>query len=215
WTSSSPEWISAAEAIRNHKYQNALDKIEEIIVECLLEMTKIHKSGTGYKLCSHIAKALQARSKAIRNVIERYNEVALAMAPPMPTLSWDEVVNYSFLAEFDILRDTRDSIRSRPWTRRNYRLAMDSYFKILCAREEIKRLNIEIQWVVTWINDEDLFLRKKEEEFKESNPHLAVQISRYRLRRARFDTTHMNRFWALAKTPGFTGLVVPGVLIER
>ncbi|KAF8153713.1 hypothetical protein K438DRAFT_1987421 [Mycena galopus ATCC 62051] len=214
WTSSSPEWIAAAAEIRNHKYQNALDKIEEIIVERLLEMTKIHQSGTGYKLRSHIAKALQARSKGIRNAIDRYNEVALAMAPLMPTLSWDEVVKYGFLAEFDILRDTRDSIRSRPWTCRNYRLAMDSYFKILRAREEIKCLNIEIQRVVTWINDEDLFLRKKEEQYKASNPHLAVQISRYQLRCARSDTIHMNWFWALAKTPGFTGSVIPGVSIE-
>ncbi|KAF8190249.1 hypothetical protein K438DRAFT_1907156 [Mycena galopus ATCC 62051] len=186
WTSSSPEWIAAAAEIRNHKYQNVLDKIEEIIVERLLEMTKIHQSGTGYKLRSHIAKALQARSKGIQNAIDRYNEVALAMAPPMPTLSWDEVVNYGFLAEFDILRDTRDSIWSRPWTCRNYCLEMDSYFKILRAREEIKRLNIEIRRV----------------------------ISIYRLRRSRSDTIHMNRFWALAKTPGFTGSVIPGVSIE-
>ncbi|KAF8179539.1 hypothetical protein K438DRAFT_1768902 [Mycena galopus ATCC 62051] len=215
WTAASPEWSHAVTAIKNHKYQIALDKIEEIIVERLLEMTKIHESGTGYKMRTHIAKALQSRSKAIRNAIERYNEVALAMDPPMPTLSWDEVVNYGFLAEFDLLRDTRDSVRSRPWTRPNYRLAMDSYFKILRAQEEIKRLNIEIRRVVTWINDEDIFLRKKEDEYMVSNPTLAVQISQYRLRRARSDTNHMNRFWALAKTPGFTGSVVSGLSVER
>ncbi|KAF8131776.1 hypothetical protein K438DRAFT_1788198 [Mycena galopus ATCC 62051] len=203
------------ELVEDLEYQIALDKIEEIIVERLLEMTKIHESGTGYKMRTHIAKALQSRSKAIRNAIERYNEVALAMDPPMPTLSWDEVVNYGFLAEFDLLRDTRDSVRSRPWTRPNYRLAMDSYFKILRAQEEIKRLNIEIRRVVTWINDEDIFLRKKEDEYMVSNPTLAVQISQYRLRRARSDTNHMNRFWALAKTPGFTGSVVSGLSVER
>lgn len=164
---------------------------------------------------SHIAKALQSRSKGVRNAIERYNTVALSMDPPMPTLSWDEVVNYGFLSEFDLLRDTRDSVRSRPWTRRSYRLAMDSYFKILRAREEIKRLNIEIKRLVTWIDDEDLFLRKKEEEHKESDPALAFQISVYRQRRARSDTNHMHRFWALAKTPGFTGSVEPGVSVER
>jgi hypothetical protein len=92
---------------------------------------------------------------------------------------------------------------------------MDSYFKILRAREEIKRLNIEIKRVVTWIDDEDLFLRKKEEEYKESDPALAFQISVYRQRRARSDTNHMHRFWALAKTPGFTGSVEPGVSVER
>ncbi|KAJ7323994.1 hypothetical protein DFH08DRAFT_711539 [Mycena albidolilacea] len=215
WTSSDAEWIAAAAAIKNHKYQGALDAIEKIIVERLLEMTKIHQSATGYKMRSHIAKALQSRSKGVRNAIERYNAVALSMDPPMLTLSWDEVVNYGFLSEFDLLRDTRDSVRSRPWTRRNYRFAMDSYFKILRAREEIKRLNIEIKRVVTWIDDKDLFLRKKEEEYKESDPALTFQISVYRQRRARSDTNHMHRFWALAKTPGFTGSVEPGVSVER
>ncbi|KAF8180065.1 hypothetical protein K438DRAFT_1977033 [Mycena galopus ATCC 62051] len=215
WTSSDAEWIAAAAAIKNRKYQGALDSIEEIIVERLLEMTKIHQSGTGYKMRAHIAKALQSRSKGIRNAIERYNAVALSMDPPMPTLSWDEVVNFGFLAEFNLLRDTRDSVPSRPWTRRNYHLAMDSYFKILRAREEIKRLNIEIKCVVTWIDDEDLFLRKKEEEYKQSDPSLTFQISLYRQRRARSDTNHMHRFWALAKTPGFTGSVEPGVSVER
>jgi hypothetical protein len=57
---------------------------------------------------------------------------------------------------------------------------MDSYFKILRAREEIKRLNIEIKRVVTWIEDEDWFLRKMEEKLKETNSLLAVQVSQYR-----------------------------------
>ncbi|KAJ7745632.1 hypothetical protein B0H14DRAFT_3097129 [Mycena olivaceomarginata] len=176
--------------------------------------SNIHQSGTGYKMRLHIAKALQARSKAIRNAIERYNKVALSMEPPMPTLDWDQVVNYGFLGDFDLLRDTTDSISSRPWTRRSYWLAMDSYFKILRAREEIQRLNIEIKRVVTWIDNEDRFLRKKEEELKETDPLLAVQVTRYRQQRGRSDLYHMHRFWALAKVPGFTGSVVPGISIE-
>jgi hypothetical protein len=178
-----------------------------------MAMSKL-KAIAGYKMRSHIAKALQARSKAIRNAIERYNKVALSMEPPMPTLDWDQVVNYGFLGDFDLLRDTTDSISSRPWTRRSYRLAMDSYFKILRAREEIQRLNIEIKRVVTWIDNEDRFLRKKEEELKETDPLLAVQVTRYRQQRGRSDLYHMHRFWALAKVPGFTGSVVPGISIE-
>ncbi|KAF8156503.1 hypothetical protein K438DRAFT_2075523 [Mycena galopus ATCC 62051] len=217
WTSTSLEWMVASDDIRNHKYQEALNEIKKIIVERLLEMTKIRASGTetGYKMRSHIAKSLQARSKSIRKAIDRYNTVALSMDPPMPCLAWDEVVNYCFLAEFDILRDTRDSIRSRPWTRQNYRVPMHSYFKILRAREEIKRLNIEIKRVVTWINDKDLFLRKEEDKYRESDSALAVQILRYRLRHARSDTNHMHRFWTLAKLPSFTGSVSPGVRRER
>ncbi|KAJ7838459.1 hypothetical protein B0H14DRAFT_3087059 [Mycena olivaceomarginata] len=177
WTSNSPQWTATDAALKKHKYLDALDEIEQIILARLFEMTKVHQSGTGYKMRSHIAKALQARSKAIRNAIERYNKVALSMEPPMPTLDWDQVVNYGFLGDFDLLRDTTDSISSRPWTRRSYRLAMDSYFKILHAREEIQRLNIEIKRVVTWIDNEDRFLRKKEEELKETDPLLAVQVT--------------------------------------
>ena len=47
WTSVTPEWISAMKSVKEFKYQEALDSIERIIVERLLEMTKIHQSGTG------------------------------------------------------------------------------------------------------------------------------------------------------------------------
>ncbi|KAK7023211.1 hypothetical protein R3P38DRAFT_2532020, partial [Favolaschia claudopus] len=124
-------------------------------------------------------------------------------------------VRYGFLSDFDLLRDTTDSVRSKPWTRPAYRLAMDKYFKICRAREEIQRLNVEIRRLVTWIDDEDKFLRGKYLSFKESDPSLAIQIDLYRRRRARFDRTHMERLWALAKTPGFTGSVSPGISLER
>ncbi|KAJ7846839.1 hypothetical protein B0H14DRAFT_3086242 [Mycena olivaceomarginata] len=168
WTSDSPQWTATDAALKKHKYLDALDEIEQIILARLFEMTKVHQSGTGYKMRSHIAKALQARSKAIRNAIECYNKVALSMEPPMPTLDWDQ---------------------------------------ILRAREEIQRLNIAIKRVVTWIDNEDRFLRKKEEELKETDPLLAVQVTRYRQRRGRSDLYHMHQFWALAKVPGFTGSV--------
>ncbi|KAJ6510472.1 hypothetical protein C8R45DRAFT_1050270 [Mycena sanguinolenta] len=132
WTSASPEWVSAVKEIKDLKYQEALDQVEKIIVVRLFEMTKANQSGTGYKMRKHIAKALQARSKAIKNAIERYNVVALDMEPPMPTLDWDEVVNYRFLADFNILRDTRDSIRSRPWTRPSYRVTRSCNIKPSC-----------------------------------------------------------------------------------
>ncbi|KAJ7799715.1 hypothetical protein B0H14DRAFT_3491386 [Mycena olivaceomarginata] len=169
-----------------------------LIVERIFELTKMNRSQTGYKMRKHIAKALQARSKA---------------------LTWEQVVEYAFLADFDILRDTRAEIQSRPWTRPAYRLAMDRYFKILRAREEIRRLNVEIPRVVTWIRDENRILRRKEaelnsvegktEEEAAADQGMAVQVRLYRERRGRFDEAHMRRFWALARTPGFTGSVMP------
>jgi hypothetical protein len=172
----------------------------------------------------HIAKALQARSKAVKHAIDNYNTTASLLDPPMPHLTWEQVVEYAFLADFDILRDTRAEVQSHPWMRPAYRLAMDRYFKILRAREEIKRLNVEIPRVVTWIRDEYKVLRRKEQELEveagkteeqvEADRGLALQVRRYRERRGRFDDDHMRRFWALAKEPGFTGSLVPGKALE-
>ncbi|KAJ7512593.1 hypothetical protein B0H11DRAFT_1699088 [Mycena galericulata] len=214
WTVASPKWVSTVVEIKKWKYQLALDALELLIVERIFELTKMNQSQTGYKMRKHIAKALQARSKAVKNAIDRYNTAAVALDPPMPHLTWEQVVKYAFLADFDILRDTRAEIQSRPWTRPAYRLSMDRYFKILRAREEIKRLNVEIPRVVTWIRDENRVLRKKEAELRAADRGMAVQIRMYRQRRGRFDEGHMRRFYALAKTPGFTGSLVPGTSLE-
>ncbi|KAJ7120518.1 hypothetical protein C8R43DRAFT_959950 [Mycena crocata] len=225
WTTRSAKWEETTEAIKKRKYQLALDALELLIVERIFELTKMNQSQTGYKMRKHIAKALQARSKAVRNAIDRFNAAACVLTPPMPQLSWDQVVEYAFLADFDILQDTRAELRSRPWTRPAYRMAMDRYFKILRAREEIQRLDVEIPRVITWIWDENRVLRSKERELRETegiteleiekDMGMAVQIGLYRRRRGRFDAQHMRRFWALGKTPGFTSSLVPGKSMER
>ncbi|KAJ6554006.1 hypothetical protein DFH09DRAFT_1248578 [Mycena vulgaris] len=220
WTTASPKWVATTIAVKQHKYQLALDALELLIVERIFELTKMNESQTapanlfkGYKMCKHIAKALQARSKAVRSAIEHYNVAANSLDPPMPTLNWEQVVEYAFL------------IQSRLWTLPAYRVAMDCYFCIQHAREEIQRLNVEIPRVVTWIRDENTFLRKmeanlrnageKSEEEIEADMQMAVQVQLYRARRGRFDAGHMQRFHKLAATPGFTGLLRCGVAVER
>ncbi|KAJ6600993.1 hypothetical protein DFH09DRAFT_1243004 [Mycena vulgaris] len=210
WTTELPKWESTVIEIKKRKYQLALDALELLIVERIFELTKMNQSQTGYKMRKHIAKALQARSKAVRSAIDRYNTAAVLLNPPMPHLTWEQVVEYTFLADFDILRDTRAEVRAWPWTRPAYRLAMDHYFKILRAREEIKRLNIEIPRVITWIRDENLVLRAKEAELRcvEGKSEEEVEVDRGMAVQGRFDDSHMRRFWALAKTPGFTGSII-------
>jgi len=169
----------------------------------------------GYKLRKHIAKALSARSQAIRNALERYNTAAARLSPPRASLSWDSVVEYAFLADFDLLRDTRQDIRLRPWAKPAARLAMDAFFKMERAREEIKRLNIEIPRVITHMRDEGKFLQRKESELQPTNPALAHQIQLRRLERERFTEVHRVRFSKLAMLPGFTGNLLYGISIDR
>jgi hypothetical protein len=154
---------------------------------------------------------LRARSQAVRNSLDRYNAAAATVNPPRPSLSWNDIVEYAFLSEFDLLRDSRQDIRERPWSRPACRVAMDQHFKILRAHEEILRLNIEIPRVITYMRDEEAFLLKKECDLREVDPLLANQIALRRADQGRFNDLHLQRFHKLANLPGFTGSILPGV----
>lgn len=158
---------------------------------------------------------MSARSQAIRTSLERYNTAAASLRPPRSPLSWDDVVEYAFLADFDLLRDTREDIRLRPWAKPAARLTMDSFFKIERAREEIERLNIEIRRVITHMRDEDKFLQRKESVVRQMDPSLAHQIHILRMGKGRFIDVHRHRFSQLSRLPGFTGNLSYGVSINR
>ena len=137
------------------------------------------------------------------------------MSPKKPLLSWENVVEYAFLADFDLLRDTREDITTKSWAKPASRLASDSYFKMERAKEEIIRLNVEIRRVVTYMRDEERFLRRRENEIKGGDPSLAHQIHLIRMERGRFTDIHMTRFIKLARNPGFNGTINPGISVDQ
>ena len=169
---------------------------------------------TGYKLRKHIASSLQSRSQAVKSALKRYNDAARAFKPPRPSLSWEEVVDYAFLSDFDLLRDTRQDIRQKPWAQPANRSLMNQWFKLQRAREEIERLNIEIRRVITHMQDEEQFLLSLEDELQATKPTLAFHIARYRHDQTRFYELHRQRFAALPTLDGFTGSVSPGISVD-
>ncbi|KAJ7348100.1 hypothetical protein DFH08DRAFT_1001633 [Mycena albidolilacea] len=213
WTVDDEEYENAEALVASRHYRLALNKLEELVIKRLFELTKMNMSGTGYKLRKHIAKALQTRSKTIRTALGRYNAAATSLDPPRRTLKWEEVVEFTFLSDFDLLRDPEGNAAIRPWATPAARALMDTHFKILRAKEEIQRLNIEIRRLVTYIRDERDFLVAKEEEIRETDPDLAFFVHRYRMERGRFDHTHMKRLRKLQATykEQFTGTLEPGV----
>ncbi|KAJ7027673.1 hypothetical protein C8F04DRAFT_964922 [Mycena alexandri] len=217
WLDTSPEWAEAAHLVSTKRYRLALLKLERLVVQRMFELTKMNLSQTGYKLRKHIAKALQVRSQAIRNALKTYNNSAKSIVPPGRQLSWSEVIEYAFLADFDLLRKPAELGEVRPWATPVARLLLDKYFKIERAREEIKRCNIEIRRVITHIRDEKAFLASKEIELQESDPGLAWCIRKYRFQRERYDSVHMQRFEGLAKKAGplFTGTLEPGIRLSK
>lgn len=162
----------------------------------------------------HIGKALQARSSAIRAALERYNTAARALHPPRDALKQEDVFEYAFLSEFDLLRDARQDVRERPWSTPAGHRAMDQYFSILRAHEEVRRCNIELRRIVTHLRDEALFLQYHEGRLRTSNPHLAHQISVYQNVRGRFAAHHRHQLAAVAKLEGFSGDLTPGVCVD-
>ncbi|KAF5315642.1 hypothetical protein D9611_004979 [Ephemerocybe angulata] len=236
WTEGSKDWVAAADLVSKRRYQRCLDQLESLIVSRMFELTKMNMSKTGYKLRTHISKSLQTRSQAIRNALERYNVAAAAMKPPQQSLSWDQVVEYAFLADFDLLRVSREDIRARPWAQPINRAIMHKYFKIQRAREEIQRLDIEIRRVVTYIQDEQAFLRDAESappslpndisvltltpddpnSRSPSDPPLTYHIRRYADRRTLFFEGHLARFKKLKDTvPQLATALMPGVPVDK
>ncbi|KAJ7713402.1 hypothetical protein DFH07DRAFT_688765, partial [Mycena maculata] len=220
WTPDGEKWATASKMVAKRQYQRVLDHLQGLIIARMFELAKCNMSGTGYKLRKHIAKLLQVRSKAVKAAIARYNEVAEAMTPPKPTLDWEDVIEYAFLADFNLLREGREDIRGEPWAQPAGQATMDQHYKLLRADEEIVRLNVEIHRFVTYMVDEEVFLIREEgclkrypPEDAETQPHrveLASQVRRARMEQAQFTTVHMTRLVKLSKVPGFTGNILTG-----
>ncbi|KAJ7041670.1 hypothetical protein C8F04DRAFT_1252601 [Mycena alexandri] len=215
WEDDGEDWIWVAKMATNRCYQRAIDALEGLVVARMFELSKVNMSDTGYKLCKHIAKALQARSKCVKSALERYNDAAAAMSPAPTQLSLEQIVDYAFLADFDLLRDGREDIRSEPWAQPAGCVAMDQHFKLFCADKEIARLNLEIPRLVTHMVDEDTFLIYQARRLVcEGNPALAHQVTVQRMERGCFNTLHMEQLVKLSKEPSFTASLIPGVSVN-
>ncbi|KII92056.1 hypothetical protein PLICRDRAFT_677552, partial [Plicaturopsis crispa FD-325 SS-3] len=207
WQPGSDIWDATAKLVYQRKYQRALDHLEGLVISRIFELTKMNRSQTG--------KALQARSQAIRTALERYNAAARMLTPPRQLLEWKQVVEYAFLADFDLLRDARQDISLRPWAHPAARLALDLHFKICRAREEIQRLNVEIPRVATHIRDEDRYLQACAVKLQATDPRLAFQVAKHRMEQGRFTAYHLSRLQDIARIPGFTGSITPGIIRKK
>ncbi|KIK73058.1 hypothetical protein PAXRUDRAFT_37086 [Paxillus rubicundulus Ve08.2h10] len=160
------------------KYCEALNELEHLVVMRLFELSKLSISGTGYKLRQKISKALQWRSEAIWKAIVRYDSQAAALNPPRAAISWEDITNYTFLGEFDLLFHSRTDIREYQWSKPAVRVGTTTYFKLCHAHKEIIRLNVEIHRLCTAIHDENQETSRVIEDLLISEPHLRLEMQR-------------------------------------
>ena len=226
WNSSTPEYQEIKKEFAHRRYRLALDELERLVVSRLFELTKLNASGTGgslfcksrcsndvllfsgYKMRRQIAKALQRRSDAIRTALRLYNEQAALIG--RPGLTWKDIVDYGFLAEFDLLRHSRDDVRERTWAKPACREATIKHLTRARAQEEILRLNVEIRRLYTAIHDEANAVAIAIAKTDQTDPALAAELKRQWSKRSAVNAVHVRRLQRVAQLPGFSGVLLVG-----
>ncbi|PPQ90696.1 hypothetical protein CVT25_005004, partial [Psilocybe cyanescens] len=128
WLPDSTAYKEAQKLLIERSYRRAVDHLERLVVQCLFELMKLGMNDV----------------EVIRTTLRQYNDTATCLNLPRPQLSWSSVLNAATVADFDLLRDTHMDIRSLPWTEPSRREAMNYYYGLKHAQEEIVRLNVEI-----------------------------------------------------------------------
>ncbi|TFK59026.1 hypothetical protein BDN72DRAFT_873101 [Pluteus cervinus] len=178
WTPSSPEWVKTSKYMTERKYHLAVDNLERLYVQRMLELMKLGMSGLGYKLREHVGKALKARAEAIRNALTAYNNTAKLLDPPHEHLTWKRLMEIGGLSEFDILRDTRHDVRKAAWVNPRIREAMNLHFCVKRALEERERLDVEIRRLITYMLDQEQDFQRAYVLKFDSDKALAAEIKR-------------------------------------
>ncbi|GAW02457.1 hypothetical protein LENED_004115 [Lentinula edodes] len=202
WTPLDSEYKAALKYMTERKYLQALENLHFLVIKRLFEMHKLNMSGT----------ALQHRAKAIRNAVNEYNKHALMLDPPRDTLDWTKVTHFSFIDQFDILRDTRHNVFHEKWAQPLYRELMNRVYKVSRAREEIHCVNIELRHLHTRIVDEEKLFASTLEHLRGSL--MLGPVLEYVTRRREVNKLLISRINATYNLPGFTGTPHPGESIN-
>ncbi|KAJ6552543.1 hypothetical protein B0H10DRAFT_2229907 [Mycena sp. CBHHK59/15] len=215
WLPGSKNYEEALVLLSERSYKLALDKLESLVVKRLFELTKLGMSGVGYKLREKISKALRTRAEAIRAALQKYNLAAVQLNPPRARLTWTSVIETVSLAAFDLLRDTRTDIRKLPWAQPANREAMVLYFGIKRAKEEIRRLNVEIVRLLSFMVDEHVDYVRAIRNHIMVAPDLAHELSQQWMQRTRINESIVFKLLKTSHLPGFSGSMFPANRVGR
>ncbi|KAJ6476562.1 hypothetical protein DFH09DRAFT_1108859 [Mycena vulgaris] len=215
WVPGSAKYEEALVLLVERNYKIALDKLESLVVKHLFELTKLGMSGVGYKLREKISKALRTRAEAIRTALNKYNLAGSQLNPPCTHLTWASIIETVSLADFDLLRDTRSDIRKLPWAQPANREAMILYFGIKRSKEEIRRLNVEIVRLLSFMVDEHIDFVRAIRNHVMVAPNLAHELSQQLIERTRINESVVFRLIKTSRLPGFSGSLFPACRLGR
>lgn len=226
WTPDSPMYLEALKAAAEYAYRRALDRLSHAVVQRILELHKMNLSGTcrcsqpllqvltsfcglGYKQRTKISTGLKKRSRAVNTVLNEYNKQAEYLGRPV--LDFREVVEYSFLSDFELLHSTGNDITQRPWADPLIRNAMISWMKIERAKEEITRLNVEARRLKTYIQGSSAARQCSIKHLCQTNPALAAELQQRHNTQSPINTLLLRDLHKMESLPGFSGWRTSGV----
>jgi hypothetical protein len=160
---------------------------------------------------THIAKSLQTRCKAIQKALKDYNAAALELNPPRSTLEWSRVSHYAFLEEFNLLADTRQDVRDKPWAQPAIRETMKRALRVKRAQEEIIECNRALKRLHTSIRDEKLHFEQILQKLREEGRGIYGAVEKFVIYRTRVNDHLLRRIFQTYHLDGYTGDKVPGI----
>ena len=100
-------------------------------------------------------KSGYCKTKSRCSTLTKYNDLAPCQNPLCPILQYSDVIDYTCLGDFILLKYSCHDILGKPWANSSYRETATKYFKTCCAQEELTRLNVEVEQLAAWVEHED------------------------------------------------------------
>ncbi|KAG8770964.1 hypothetical protein FRC12_003936 [Ceratobasidium sp. 428] len=206
WTPGMPEYAEALKSAREQKYRAALDRLQQLLLQRLLELAHLNIGRFGYKLRRQIVTATKTRSHAIRTCVTRVNTLAQELGLKRAPIVIEDVLKHQFLAEFDFLQVCSEDVREEKWAQQPVRDAVEARLRIRRAKEELAQVKIEARRLATFIADEAEQLTTLADQLERDSRVLpARQVCLYTKQRA---SLHFhNQIWLkkLFAHPDFDG----------
>lgn len=123
-----------------------------------------------------LAKALRRRSVALKAALLKFNREAEALN--RETLTFQQLLSYSFIADFTLLRESNEDVRSQPWAQPAVREAIILWLKLERTKEELIRVQVEAARVRSWIQQVNSTYVQFTNSLQASDHYLAMEFQR-------------------------------------
>ncbi|KAI5982393.1 hypothetical protein EDD15DRAFT_2173689 [Pisolithus albus] len=199
WTPLHHEYINACEYMKHHVFICTVEELEGLVVQRMFELSKANLVKMGYKMQKHISKAISRCSAAICATLEQYNKLAPRQRPLHPKLDYAEVIGYSLLGEFSLLKHSCYKVLEKPW-------ALPDNCEIWRLQEEIIRLSVKIRRLQAWLDFDGEKMKLAAQGFRDlGSLGLASEMESMYGERVHINDFHRVQLQKIYEMPGYTG----------